>query len=158
MKQFECVEDWVNRPHMISFNFGPLVLGKVHLATLARDYAGQPFDDSPRLLLESAGKSVRALHVMGEPIEANQARISIRDTYIRYIVSPNIRSYVDLEGTFLDYIKKLSAKTRAGTGRSVRNFLKINGDLPSFREFRRPEDITEFHQLACKVSSQTYQS
>jgi CelD/BcsL family acetyltransferase involved in cellulose biosynthesis len=150
MKQFERVEDWVTRPR--------LVFRKFRITVLTKDCAGRPLVDNPRLLLESVGPSVRALRVLGQPVEINQARISFRKGCIRYVVSSDMRSYVDLEGTFPTYLKKLSAKTRAETGRNVRRFLKVNGDFPSYREFRRPEDIIEFHQLACQVSGQTYQS
>lgn len=150
MKQSERFVDWVARPR--------LVFRKFRITVLTKDCAGRPLADNPRLLLESVGPSVRALRVLGQPVETNQARITFREGCIRYVVSSDMRSYVDIEGAFPTYLKKLSAKTRTETGRKVRRFIEVNGVFPSCREFRRPEDIIEFHQLACQVSGRTYQS
>jgi CelD/BcsL family acetyltransferase involved in cellulose biosynthesis len=72
---------------------------------------------------------------------------------ICYIRNQTSNYYVDLRGTFDDYLKAFSSKTRSTLLRKVRN---ISG-MMECRCFRTPDEAVDFHKLAREVAAKTYQ-
>jgi CelD/BcsL family acetyltransferase involved in cellulose biosynthesis len=72
---------------------------------------------------------------------------------ICYIRNQTSNYYIDLSGTFDDYLKEFSSKTRSTLLRKVRN---ISGTMEC-RCFRTPDDAVDFHKLAREVAVKTYQ-
>lgn len=63
---------------------------------------------------------------------------------------------VDIAGSFDDYLKRRSAKSRQNLKRAVKRFLAGNAD--ALQVVTRPEDMPAFHREAVDISRQTYQT
>jgi Acetyltransferase (GNAT) domain len=74
----------------------------------------------------------------------------------RYVPSQYSRHHAELRGTFESYLAKFSAKTRNTLRRKVKHLL-AQGAGSGMRQFRKPEEMPEFHRLARMVSALTYQ-
>ncbi|WP_271439393.1 GNAT family N-acetyltransferase [Pontixanthobacter luteolus] len=68
------------------------------------------------------------------------------------------RHYIDMAGTFDDYMARFSGKTRSTLRRKYRKLLKDIGSTAEFREFRTPAEMDEFRDLALPLSRRTYQA
>jgi CelD/BcsL family acetyltransferase involved in cellulose biosynthesis len=75
---------------------------------------------------------------------------------LRYVPSQYTHYYTALSGTFDAYLSKFSAKTRNTLRRKIKRFLEL-GEGCYMREYKRAEDMEEFHRLARQVSERTYQ-
>jgi CelD/BcsL family acetyltransferase involved in cellulose biosynthesis len=93
------------------------------------------------------------------PIEQRLPRIGrARDRdLLRYVPSQYERRYIDLEGTFEDYLERFSSKSRSTLRRKVRKFGQLCGGEPDWRTYRTPAEMEEFYRLARGVSQKTYQ-
>lgn len=67
------------------------------------------------------------------------------------------RHYIRLDGTFEDYLGKLSKKTRSTLKRKVRKWRDLTGGKVDVREYRTAEDLQTFHKCAREISHKTYQ-
>ena len=68
------------------------------------------------------------------------------------------RHYIDMAGSFDDYMARFSGKTRSTLRRKHRKLLKDIGGEAEFREFRTPAEMDEFRDLALPLSRRTYQA
>ena len=94
---------------------------------------------------------VRDLPVQG-PVKRLRAGRQIRYAPVVYQ-----RYYVEVRGTFADYLKSLSHGTRKTMLRHVRRFQEASGGEIAWREFSRPDEAGEFYELATAISRTTYQ-
>jgi CelD/BcsL family acetyltransferase involved in cellulose biosynthesis len=76
---------------------------------------------------------------------------------LRYVPAQYQRSFIDLEGSFPDYLKKFSSKLRWTLLRKVKRYAKHSGGEIRWRTYRDPTEMVEFHRLARKVSKRSYQ-
>lgn len=77
---------------------------------------------------------------------------------LRYAIFPAYRRYyVDIEGGYDSYLRKFSSKTRQTWRRKLTKLERASGDHVRWRAFRRAEEMSEFHRLACQVAKTTYQ-
>ena len=106
----------------------------------------------PELPRDLAGYLVRSL-----PIEEGEPRLRRRDGMIRYCAARYRRHWVRLDGSFEDYLRSFSGKSRSTLQRKVRRFREQSGDAAAWRVFRTPAEIEEFHREARTVSALTYQ-
>ncbi|MGP1352980.1 MAG: GNAT family N-acetyltransferase [Parasphingopyxis sp.] len=67
------------------------------------------------------------------------------------------RRYADLSGSFDDYLATFSGKSRSTLRRKVRKFAKLSGGDLDFRTYRTQDEMAEFHDLARRLSTKTYQ-
>ena len=65
--------------------------------------------------------------------------------------------YIDLRGSFDDYISKFSSKTRSTLKRKVAKFERESGGTLDWRRFKTPDEIRAFFPLARQVAVKTYQ-
>jgi Acetyltransferase (GNAT) domain len=91
------------------------------------------------------------------PAEADLPRLTRLPGAIRYIPARYRRHYIDMDGSFADYLQKFSSKSRGNRRREVRRFEEFSGGNIAWREFRSPQEMVEFHQLARQISRFTYQ-
>ena len=76
---------------------------------------------------------------------------------LRYVPYHYDRYYVDLSGSFADYIKTFHNKSQYTLRKKVRRFKTASGDTLHWKEYRLPEEMTVFHALARTISSTTHQ-
>jgi len=60
-------------------------------------------------------------------------------------------------GTFEDYLKQFSSKSRSTLRRKVRKYGQLCGGEPDWRTYRTAAEMEEFYRLARDVSRKTYQ-
>jgi CelD/BcsL family acetyltransferase involved in cellulose biosynthesis len=100
---------------------------------------------------------VEGILIRSQPIREKLPRLSLLADSIRYVPAQYERFYVDLQGSFSDYLDKFSSKSRSTLRRKVKKFGEFCGGQLDWREFRNSEDMDDFHRLAREVSKKTYQ-
>jgi CelD/BcsL family acetyltransferase involved in cellulose biosynthesis len=102
-----------------------------------------------------AGTEGFYIHAM--PLKCELPAVSRIDDYICYAKLQYQHSYIDLSGSWGDYEKKFSSKTRSTIKRKVNKFTQHCGGALHWRTFRTPDEMSEFYALARAVSRRTYQ-
>jgi CelD/BcsL family acetyltransferase involved in cellulose biosynthesis len=75
-----------------------------------------------------------------------------------YVLSHSPRFYVEMEGSFDDYIQRnFSTKSRSTLRRKIKKFRGKCGGEIDWRSYRSPDEMAEFHAQALAVSANTYQ-
>jgi CelD/BcsL family acetyltransferase involved in cellulose biosynthesis len=115
----------------------------------ARDLQGLP--DLPAL------EGAAGWFLPSFPVEGRMPRLALVDGKIRYVAKQYKRFFVDLSMDAETYLKKFSSKTRATLRRKVRKFGELSGGTIDRREYRSPQELATFHDLARQLSQKTYQ-
>ncbi len=68
------------------------------------------------------------------------------------------RHYIDMSGSFDDYLARFSGKTRSTLRRKGRKLAKEVGDRYRISEHRTPQEIRHFLNAAVPLSAKTYQA
>jgi len=143
----------------LQFIFAGKLLFVVHLPALILD---APFNraTSNSSKIPSAPKSfaegIEATQMHSCPLAIRARPITLRENAIRYIPSQYEHSYVDLSGSFEDYLRKFSSKTRWTLRKKLKRFKESAGD-EAFREYSDAQKMQEFYTLSRAVSKKTYQ-
>lgn len=95
--------------------------------------------------------------VRSQPLAGEVPVVSKDAKWIRYLRSRYPRRYIEMTGTFQDYLKTFSSKSRSTLTRKVRKFGEASGGALDVRVYRTPPEMAEFHRLAREVSRKTYQ-
>jgi len=101
-------------------------------------------------------EGIQALRIRSCPLERASAAIALLDTVIRYIPSQYPHCYIQLSGTFEEYLQKFSSKTRWTLRKKLTRFLEQT-QPDAFREYREPGSIRQFYMFARALSEKTYQ-
>lgn len=78
--------------------------------------------------------------------------------WLRYVPQIDVLHYVELSGSFEDYLKKFSTKPRQNLMRSVRRFLERDPGRNGCEVYTAPDAMARFHAEALAISQQTYQT
>jgi CelD/BcsL family acetyltransferase involved in cellulose biosynthesis len=151
---------WVRRRVAWNVRLGEVSLFTAWFEMLQRDAHFTELDPrttDPELPEIAAGSGLAGAVIRSHPIQTPPPRFKRRGRYLCYCTSRYRRYWIEFQGTFQDYMKKFSGKTRSTLSRKVRRFREAAGTEAVFREFRRPEEIEEFFRLARSVSEKTYQ-
>jgi hypothetical protein len=151
---------WVPRPVRLEYLLGEIPLFVVnfpalecdaHFTSLTTnlDETGPPFTQF--------SSEIEAIFIRSHPINGELQRLDFLSQAIRYVPEQYYRHYVNLQGSFQDYLNKFSGKSRSTLQRKVRKFSEFCGGEISWREYCRPDEIEEFYRLAREVSKKTYQ-
>lgn len=152
-------DGWVEQQIHIKFVVG-LLLRTISLqgAELRVHPLDLPAHPTPAWPPRGATRSdVRVALIRSHPIQAPLPRLSFLPERIRYVPRQYEYFYIDLRGSFADYLSRLSGQTRHNLRRVLRRFAEQSGGTIAFQEFREPERMTEFHRLAWAVSRKSYQ-
>ena len=106
---------WVEKPVRLLFRIGEIPLFSVPFHALVynshfTDLLGENID-SP-CSFESVPHTIEALHIPSHPIKDKLPRFTSMPDCVRYVPLQYRRYYIDLRGTFQEYVKKFSAKSR----------------------------------------------
>lgn len=85
------------------------------------------------------------------------ARIQLVPGGVRYSLNQTPNYFADLSGTFEDYLKSLSPKTRSTLKRKVKKFAELAQGEIDVRMYTEPNQMAEYHRLARQVAERTYQ-
>jgi hypothetical protein len=150
---------WDEAPFVLSYRIGEVTLFRRQFRSLAlrEHFFDLPTDPNvPRPPLERLGRDVDVIVTRSHPVAGPLPRIASIDGVLRYVTSQYTRFYASLDGDFEGYLAKFGGKTRSTLRRKVKRFLE-SGEGSGMREFKRPEEMAEFHALARGVSRVTYQ-
>ena len=160
MTQDNC--DWAPVTVALSYR-----LGEIPLFSLAlKGYAWR------KHFTESASHSTAPLPSIGDatksnfyfyptyPVSFEPPRLCRSDRWLIYTPYTFENYYVDLRsiGTFSEYLKKFSSKTRSTLLRKVRKFEQVSGGTIDWRSYQLPDEMDEFFQIAGPLSARTYQA
>ncbi|ANB02219.1 GNAT family N-acetyltransferase [Ectothiorhodospira sp. BSL-9] len=90
------------------------------------------------------------------PQVARDAALSDTSGLTTYEAKQYQHCYIDLSGTFDDYLARFSSKTRSTLKRKIKKFSEFTLGL-DFRVFHEVQDMAVFHADARTVSALTYQ-
>lgn len=76
---------------------------------------------------------------------------------IVYVRNQRTTHYIDLRGTFEQYLKEFSAKRRGNLQRQIRKLSEMSGGNLECRAFRGLASVDEYHALARNIAKKTYQ-
>lgn len=141
---------WLGEIRLFSWQLAANVL-KTHFTELPAHPAVPP--ELSEWLSPSLDVVVTRSHPIGLPLP----RFSILPQAIRYIPASYQRYWVMLDDSFENYLKKFSAKSRNTLMRKIKKFAEFSGGEIDWREYRKPDEMYEFHRLALEVSQKTYQ-
>lgn len=100
--------------------------------------------------------SVRALTFYSMPVDGPLERLTALPGALRYVPAQFDRWRTDLGGSFDEYLQSRGSKVRGALLRQIRRFQSDLGGL-DFREYRRPQEMAEFHALGRQVSEHSWQ-
>lgn len=150
---------WINRPTDVRITLGEFCLAKVRFraATLSGLDWRFPLGSADEMFREQLQTGVEVVYVPSLPVSGRLPRLSIRASGIRYVPGQAGRCYIDLEGTFQEYLAHFGSKPRKNLVRSVRLLSEASGGTIDFREYRTVEEAAEFYTVASNLSEKTYQ-
>jgi hypothetical protein len=156
---FNQPDQWIPKTEVMEFELGDLRLAETRLRALS---LATPFNKLPKDRLvgppqEEFPTGIDVMVVSAQPIEKDLPRIAILPHFIRYAARQENRYYIELRGSFSEYLKKFSARTRQTLARRVRRFAEFSGGEICWQEYHSGQEMLEFHRLAREVSKKTYQ-
>ena len=149
-------------PVRVRFKFllGELVLGEWRPAFMPVVQSdSEKFPDWPELgalpvshlPADAAGYQLRRT-----PIARFPRGVSRQGPWLCYSPREECLYFVNMKGTFDEYLKLRSPKSRQNLKRSVKRF--VEGNPEAFQVYTLPEAMDAFHREAVSISSQTYQA
>lgn len=153
-------EPWTEQEVTWTYRLGELSLFSVPFRLLVHrghfsEVAPEPNGPvAPRGLVTSA---VDGALMRSRPISKRLPRMAFVEGLLRYSPAQYRRYWVDMSGTFADYLAKFSSKSRSTLSRKVRRFQSRSELNPRWREYKAPDEIEEFYRHAREVSQKTYQ-
>jgi CelD/BcsL family acetyltransferase involved in cellulose biosynthesis len=151
----ELPQPWKVATETLVFRLGPWKLGS---------WSFESISNSTSPLAGESGASkmppvVQPLTYQQMPDDGTISRaISFDRNAVRYVAYRGTRYFIDLlPGSFEDYLKKFSAKTRNTLKRKVRHFAQQCGGTLDFRTYRSPDEMIDFRRQALAVSLMSYQ-
>ena len=145
----------------IKFLLGELVLGLWRLNLLVADpnrFGVLGWPDEPEILLANLPESADGLLCRKVAADRFLPGVGTYGCFVRYVPHLDVLHYVDVRGSFEEYLKKFSPKTRQNLARSVRRFLERNPGGNRCEVFLSPADMPRFHDEAVAISQKTYQT
>ena len=109
-----------------------------------------------RAMAQAAAQDCRAAVVSAMPIPKRFATMCFDRGALRYAARYGDRYVVDLQGSFAEYIKKFSKKSRGNLQRAAKKFEKGTDSIGPILEFRSPSEIVAFRDIAVAISRASY--
>lgn len=153
------MDAWRESHQKLRFRLGEIQLFQVALKGLSLATHFTQLPPTPQdsgLPTAALNRTAQFLVTRSHPARDPLPDISRLAQTLRYVTSRYRRYYVNLEGTFEDYLQTLGGKTRATLKRKVKKFLGEAGPN-AFQVFRTPEDMSLFYPRAREISEKTYQ-
>lgn len=153
-------EDWIPRSEVLAFAIGGRNLFHLRIPALTLTTPFPRLSTDWQLSLPPWPRlppGIRAAVVPAQPFDRLPSHIAHPSGWLRYISLSEERHFIQLCGSFDDYARKFSPKSRQTIQRKVRKFAEFSGGSLDFREYRTPAEIESFYPLACAVSQKSYQ-
>ena len=92
----------------------------------------------------------------GVPVSSDLPRMTLKDGYIRYVPRYEDRSFIRIEGSYEDYLKRFSAKSRNTLRRHLRRYSDAVGGEIDWRFFTTTDEMDQFRDLAIRISRRSH--
>lgn len=141
----------------LTFRLGIISIGSVAFRAIQPEvhpFKLPPHPDFDLIPLSALDDGIEAIILRSHPIQKPLERLSVQHGAMCYVPSTYRHHYVDLSGTFQEYLGKFTSKTRSSLQRKVR---KLKQEGVEYQEFRTADELLRFYPLARKVSLKTYQ-
>ena len=152
-------EGWENRTVPLKFQLGEKTLFSLNLKVLvcSRHFTELTPEMACAADMSMLPRGFDGLLIRSVPVEGSLARITSYHHSIRYVLGEYKHYYIDLRGTYDEYLRKFSSKTRSTLNKKRRKFAEHSGGQIKWREFSSDVEIREFYPLARALSERTYQ-
>jgi len=108
-------------------------------------------------LIATVGEAKTSYVIESFPAPKPLPKLAINGKHLRYVPVQYLRYYIEFRGSFEQYLKNFSPKSRYNLARSARMLAELDGGRLDCREYRLPKQMADFHQLADGLSKRTYQ-
>jgi CelD/BcsL family acetyltransferase involved in cellulose biosynthesis len=150
---------WAVRSEVLYFQLGPIRLGEVKLKAFT--LVSNPFVVDAELAIpmaQAATRDCRAVVVSAMPVGKHFATMCFDRGALRYAARYGDRYVVDFQGSFAEYMKKFSKKSRGNLQRAAKKFEKGTASIAAVLEFRSPSEMIAFRDIAVAISGASYKS
>jgi Acetyltransferase (GNAT) domain len=150
---------WEVRSEVLYFQLGSFKLGEISLKAVT--LISNPFLVNADLAIpmsDGAVQGCRAVVVSAMPVGRRFATMCFDQGALRYAARYGDRYVVDLQGSFAEYLRKFSKKSRGNLQRSVKRFTQESNRRGPLREYRSPPEISAFRDIAVAISHASYKS
>ncbi len=150
---------WEVRSEVLHFQFGPLKLGQVSLRAVT--LVSNPFVVDADLAIpiaEAAVQGCRAVVVSAMPVRGRLAAMRFERGALQYAARYGDRYVVDLQGSFSEYLRKFSKKSRGNLQRTAKKFATGSDTVSPIREYRSASEIRVFRDIAVAISRESYKN
>ena len=150
---------WEVRSEVLHFQFGPVTLGRVSLRAVT--LVSNPFVVDADLAIpiaEAAVQGCRAVVVSAMPVGRRFATMRFERGALQYAARYGDRYVVDLQGSFSEYLRKFSKKSRGNLQRTAKKFATGSETVSPIREYRSASEIRAFRDIAVAISRASYKS
>jgi hypothetical protein len=146
----------------LRFRLGEYCIGVLQIrAAVVKRHFFDPLPDHyrPDEWIHTAPSNSQALLVPAVPADQMLPGICRDNGLIRYIPSVVPRYYVEIRGSFQEYLKNnFSQKVRYNLNRSVKKLAQLSGGALDLMVCRNREEVDRFYAGAGEVAKLTYQS
>lgn len=97
------------------------------------------------------------VYLAAAPGDVQQKRLTVLPRAIRYVPEQYPLYYVELTGTFDEYMNRFSGKSRRHQKQAVNKLRDFCGGDMRIQEYRQPTEMAQFHALGRAISALTYQ-
>lgn len=149
---------WVERVRELRYTFGEFRLWTVRFSVWTPQAHLLERGDVLAALppITEAPGHVQALAIQSVPVAADLPKVSVLPDAIRYVPAHFPHHSIAIEGTFDDYLGRLSGKSRHEMARKARRFLAHAVGRHELREYRAPAEMADFVRTAAELSKATY--
>ena len=149
---------WQRKMVYLPFRAGELPLFTLPLDALELSSPPMSRDtEHPAPPFDALVPPIELLLARSFPVGDRLPRVARLAAALRYVPTQYRRFFVDLGGTFEDYTKTFSSKTRSTFARKLRKFAAFSGGRVDVREYRSRSDMRTFLPLGRELSRRTYQ-
>lgn len=160
MAVIDSAETSLLRPRL-KFMLGELLLGSWRPQLLVADpqrFGLADWPDAAELLLAALPADADGYLCRKVDVQRFEPGIGRYGDFIRYVRYREVLHYVEIAGSFDDYLKRFSAKSRQNLSRSVRRFLERDPQHNGCEIYTAAADMARFQAEAAAISQQTYQA
>jgi CelD/BcsL family acetyltransferase involved in cellulose biosynthesis len=113
---------------------------------------------NPVTIPSSKNHSADGYRILSAPLTRYAEFINANDNFVSGGYQSYRRFYIDMTGSYPDYLARFSSKSRSTLNRKRRKLADFCGGELDIREYRTPEEMDSFLSLAAPLSRRTYQA
>ena len=148
---------WVDTAFRLEFFLGEYLLSRLDLGAIEPDCFFMDLPEDPdRLVREAPTRGPVVIPSL--PARAPMSRLAIDGGRMRYLVYRFPRYLVRMHESFDAYMSSLGSKTRYALRKAIRKVSEHADGSFEMREYRTPEEVEPFLEVAAGVSALTYQT